>query len=160
MGVYVASDETKLATLVSDQPDHRHGLADRIEALAVELRTIYGETSQLPGPPPSIPALAAKVYSARRKVDAILGLDGIAVSPGWDILLDLYQAKMRGKKISVTSACIGGACPPTTGLRWLQVLESMCLVERKPDKDDKRRALVELTDSAIPKVEKALAAYT
>ena len=138
------------------QFENRQEIADRMEALTIELRSLSDrELGSVPSEQ-SLVSLAGKIYSARRDVDAIFGMPGFAVSPGWDMMLDLYQAKMQGKKISVTSACIGGACPPTTGLRWLQALENMHLVARGPDQDDKRRIMVELSDAGRVKVEKAL----
>jgi hypothetical protein len=86
-------------------------------------------------------------------------MTGFAVSPAWDMMLDLYQAKVKGRPISVTSACIGGACPATTGLRWLQVLESHHLVVRKPDAADKRRFVVELTEGGRARMERALSEH-
>lgn len=134
-------------------------IADQMEALSIELRSmVCAPTSQEPTPI-SLLALSKKVYSARRKVDDIFGMDGFAVSPGWDIMLDLYGARARGARISVTSACIGGACPATTGLRWLQALDTMGLIEREGDPRDKRRAMVSLTASGVEKVEQALSAY-
>jgi hypothetical protein len=127
-----------------------------MEALAIELRSISDMDSQAVPSEATLVALAGKIYSARRKVDEVFGMPGFAVSPAWDIALDLYRAKAEGKTISVTSACIGAACPATTALRWLQVLETMKLVERKPDDQDGRRSVVELTDGAVVKVAKAI----
>lgn len=141
------------------QIDNRQALADRMEALAIELRTITDTEGQAVPTQGTLMNLAAKIYGARRAVDRIFGMPGFAVSPGWDMVLDLYQAKVRGRQISVTSACIGGACPATTGLRWLQVLESRCLVLRKPDCADRRRTVVELTDGGQVLVEKALSEH-
>ncbi len=138
------------------QIDNHQALADRMEALAIELRTMSDGEAQAVPSQGTLTNLAAKIYKARRSVDGVFGMQGFAVSPGWDILLDLYQAKIRGRQISVTSACIGGACPATTGLRWLQVLENRSLVLRKPDCADKRRIVVELTDGGQVLVEKAL----
>ncbi|MBA4046334.1 MAG: hypothetical protein C0471_18245 [Erythrobacter sp.] len=107
-----------------------------MEALAIELRTLTDEHIQSVPSEETFLGLAAKIYQARRRVDKIFGVQGFAVSPAWDMMLDLYQAKVKGRPISVTSACIGGACPATTGLRWLQVLESRQLIVRKPDLSD------------------------
>lgn len=134
-------------------------IADRLEDLAIELRSISDhETGTVPSRGTLI-NLARKIYSARREVDSIFGMSGFAVSPAWDMMLDLYQARMAEKQISITSACIGGACPSTTGLRWLQALENLQLIIRKPDPDDRRRHVVELTDGGKVKVEIALATY-
>jgi len=53
------------------------------------------------------------------------------------------------KSISVSSACIGSGAPPTTGLRWLGVLEVKGLVERRHDPSDQRRVLVHLSATGI-----------
>jgi len=127
-----------------------------MEAIAIELRTIADSETQTVPSQCTFLNLAAKVYQARRKVDQVFGMPGFAVSPGWDMMLDLYQAKFINRQISVTSACIGGACPATTGLRWLQVLESRHLVVRQQDRNDKRRQVVEITDGGRILVEKAL----
>jgi predicted transcriptional regulator len=127
-----------------------------MEALAIELRTLSDAEMQAVPSEATLVALASKIYSARRKVDEVFGMPGFAVSPAWDIVLDLFKAKSEGKTISVTSACIGAACPPTTALRWLQALESMNLIERKPDHQDGRRTVVELTEGGSVKVAKAV----
>ncbi|KPF63306.1 hypothetical protein IP79_10240 [Porphyrobacter sp. AAP60] len=104
-------------------------------------------------------ALASKIYSARRDVDKIFGMHGFSVSPAWDIILDLYKANALGQDISVSSACIGAACPATTGLRWIQALENMKLIERRPDPEDRRRFVVSLTEVGKIKAVKALSSH-
>lgn len=74
--------------------------------------------------------------------------------PAWDILLDLYIAHADGKPVSVSSACIGSAAPPTTGLRWLGVLAEEGLVVRENYADDHRRVLVRLTRAGITAMER------
>lgn len=69
--------------------------------------------------------------------------------PGWDILLDLFVARIDGKRISVTSACAASDCPPTTSLRWISVLESDGLVVRASDSSDGRRYWVMISDSGF-----------
>ena len=92
-------------------------------------------------------ALARKAYALRRKRAAIFGNPDLFGEPAWDILLDLYIAQAEGKQVSVSSACIGSAAPPTTGLRWLGVLADEGLVVREADPEDHRRVLVRLTPS-------------
>lgn len=143
----------------TSQIEHERSIVDRIEALAIELRTMSDREVETVPSEQTFLALAEKIYIARRNVDAVFGMSGFAVSPGWDMMLDLYKANIKGKSISVTSACIGGACPPTTGLRWLQALEEMQLIARAPDHQDKRRSVVDLTSTGKLKVERALALY-
>lgn len=138
------------------QFENAQDIADRMEALAIELRTMSDHELGTVPSRQTLVGLAGKIYSARRNVDEIFDMAGFAISPGWDIMLDLYQAKCKGNQISVTSACIGAACPATTGLRWLNALEQMHLIERRPDSDDKRRFVVELTELGRLRVEQAL----
>ena len=135
------------------------GLADHMEALAIELRSMSDETMRVIPTEATFLMVAKRIYHARRQVDKIFDMTGFAVSPAWDMMLDLYQARASGRKISVSSASIGGACAPTTGLRWLAILEEKALIKRIPDEHDGRRMLVELSDSAIPKIVKALEQY-
>lgn len=65
--------------------------------------------------------------------------------PAWDMLLDLFIAQMEQKKISVTSVCLVTPVPTTTALRWLDVLQSLSLIERHPSADDKRVTFVRLS---------------
>lgn len=141
------------------QHENRQAIADKMEALAIELRTMSDGEMQAVPTESTLLALAGKIYTARRKVDEVFGMQGFSVSPAWDILLDLFKAKAQGKQISVTSACIGAACPSTTALRWLQALENMQLIARKQDTEDRRRTVVELTEGGRIKVNKALALH-
>jgi hypothetical protein len=75
--------------------------------------------------------------------------------PAWDILLDLLRAELAYERISVSSACIAAAVPPTTGLRWLKALEQHGLVLRQCDLHDARRTFVVLS----PDTSKALRHY-
>jgi hypothetical protein len=130
-----------------------------MEALATELKTLSNRPIDAVAGESTYRAIAAKLYAARRKIDEIFGEPGLAVSPAWDMLLDLYEARAQNKDVSVTSACIGAACPTTTGLRWLQFLETKRLIKRMPDPNDKRRHVVALTERGRARVEIALAAH-
>ncbi|MGP1354542.1 MAG: MarR family winged helix-turn-helix transcriptional regulator [Parasphingopyxis sp.] len=74
---------------------------------------------------------------------------GILADPGWDILLDLMRAKLTGKRISVSSACIASHGPATTGLRYIGRLVKAGYVARQGDPEDKRRVYVELTEAGL-----------
>jgi hypothetical protein len=99
-------------------------------------------------------ALALHTYALRRNRAAIFGNPELFGEPAWDILLDLHIAHAEGKPVSVSSACIGSAAPPTTGLRWLGVLAEEGLVVRENDADDHRRVLVRLTRTGIKAMER------
>ncbi|MEL7445947.1 MAG: MarR family transcriptional regulator [Pseudomonadota bacterium] len=92
---------------------------------------------------------ARTLYQMRRMRGSLFGNPDIFGEPAWDILLDLYIAIADGKEVSVSSACIGSAAPPTTGLRWLGILAESGLVVREHDEIDQRRVLVRLTEAAV-----------
>lgn len=86
-------------------------------------------------------------YANRRLRRQFFG-DDLFGEPAWDILLDLYQARLKGRMITVTSACIAADVPLSTALRWLGVLEQQGLVERSRNTADQRSTWVRLTDRA------------
>lgn len=92
---------------------------------------------------------AREAYSTRRRRSSIFQNSELFGEPAWDILLDLYIAHVENKPVSVSSACIGSAAPPTTGLRWLGVLADHELVLREHDPEDQRRVLVRLTERGL-----------
>ena len=78
----------------------------------------------------------------------IFGMPDLFQDPAWDILLDLYAAKLEGRSVSISSACIASMVPPTTALRWITLLEERGLVMRSYDEADRRRKYVALTERA------------
>ena len=95
-------------------------------------------------PPQSLAELARRLYALRRRRTRHLPQE-LFGEPAWDILLDLFIAAEEGRLIPVTSACIAADVPGTTALRWLTLLESRGLIERRPDPRDGRRCHVALT---------------
>lgn len=93
--------------------------------------------------------LARAHYEQRRRRNSVFGNAELFGEPAWDILLDLYVAHAKGEPVSVSSACIGSAAPPTTGLRWLGVLAEQGLTLREHDPNDQRRVLVRLTERGL-----------
>lgn len=75
--------------------------------------------------------------------------------PAWDMLLELYAAKLGQQKISVGSLCLGAAVPGTTALRWITMLEGKGLIERKADPMDGRRFYLSLSGAGLD----AMASY-
>jgi DNA-binding MarR family transcriptional regulator len=87
------------------------------------------------------------LIAARRKRARYLSPELFA-EPAWDILLDLLRAELAGQRISVSSACLAGGVPASTGLRWLKALEQQGLVLRQFDPRDARRIFVALSANA------------
>jgi hypothetical protein len=96
---------------------------------------------------------ARTAYRSRRLRDTVFQEPGLFGEPGWDILLDLANARASGVRVSVSSACVGACVPSTTALRWLCILEKKGLVEREDDALDGRRTYVKLSRKALTKME-------
>lgn len=68
--------------------------------------------------------------------------------PAWDMLLDLYAARLERQPVSVSSLCIAAAVPATTALRWIKTMTDAGLFLRKDDPDDGRRIFIALAEGA------------
>ncbi|HMP55722.1 MAG TPA: MarR family transcriptional regulator [Novosphingobium sp.] len=95
---------------------------------------------------------AKRLYDERRKRDAVFNDPDLFGEPAWDILLDLMHAEHMGKRVSITSACIGSAVPSTTALRWIKILEGKGLIERFFDERDARRSFIRLSKTGLTKM--------
>ncbi|QLC24882.1 hypothetical protein HFP57_07470 [Parasphingopyxis algicola] len=84
---------------------------------------------------------------ARRNREAYFP-NGLFGDPAWDLLLHLYVAQAEERDVSVSDACIATCVPPTTGLRWLTLLEQKALITRRRDHSDGRRFWVTITAEA------------
>lgn len=89
---------------------------------------------------------------ARRLRDQYFPKDLFA-DPAWDMLLDLFAARLEGMTVSVSSLCIAAAVPPTTALRWITAMTDAGLLMRREDPSDRRRAFVVLTARAVAGME-------
>ncbi len=109
--------------------------------------------------PRALPAANAvrDVLRARRLRDRFFGAT-LFEDPAWDMLLDLFAARLEGMRVSVSSLCIAAAVAPTTALRWIAKLTAAGLLERAPDPDDRRRAFIALSDEAAIAMERYVAA--
>jgi DNA-binding MarR family transcriptional regulator len=95
--------------------------------------------------------VAEDIYRQRQRRREFFGED-LFGEPAWDMLLDLYIADKKNKRVSVTAACIGANCPGTTALRWLQQLEERGLLVREADKKDARRNFVRLSEQGYARM--------
>ncbi|WP_235982175.1 helix-turn-helix domain-containing protein [Novosphingobium aerophilum] len=103
--------------------------------------------------------IAEAIYRFRRRRDLLLEHQGIGqlfTDPAWDMLLDLFIARGRGRSISITSLCIAGCVPATTGLRWIELLVSNGLANRRADETDGRRTFIEISDTGYRMLEDLL----
>ena len=69
--------------------------------------------------------------------------------PAWDMLLDLYAARLERQPVSVSSLCIAAAVPATTALRWIKTMTDAGLFVREADSQDGRRIFIALAEAAF-----------
>jgi hypothetical protein len=90
--------------------------------------------------------LAVLLYKERRARDVYLKAGtSLWSDPAWDMLLDLFIANEEGRLVNVTSACIGGCIPTSTGLRRVGQLLEAGLIQRTTDASDGRKGMLGLT---------------
>ena len=66
--------------------------------------------------------------------------------------LALALAESRQHRLDITSLCAGVDVPPTTVLRWINILIGHGILLRLDDTTDRRRKYVELTPTALSKM--------
>lgn len=128
------------------------GISKNIDSEGVELASrpfmfqgANGEAhSDTPIDDLQLAAYAEALYQERRRRTRHFP-EHLFAEPAWDILLDLFVNGVRSRAISITSACIAGGIPATTGLRWLGVLEKEGLLVREISGEDARVTWVHLS---------------
>lgn len=102
-------------------------------------------------------SLAARLYRDRVRRQEFFCAEALS-EVGWNLLLELFVVRRERRRVCIKSACIAAGGAPTTALRIMTNLERVGLVERIPDKKDRRRSFVRLTDSACDAMENYLEA--
>jgi hypothetical protein len=101
--------------------------------------------------------LVRTMIRARRLRDQFFHSE-IFADPAWDMLLDLFAARLEKRRVAVSSLCIAAAVPSTTALRWIKSLCDQGLFIRIADVEDGRRVFIELSDGAAAAMENYLRA--
>lgn len=87
---------------------------------------------------------ARRLYNERRLRDTVLDAT-LMGEAAWDLLLDLYASVHEERPITISSACIAAAVPPTTALRYIEALQARGLLITEKRSADRRLRLVRLT---------------
>ena len=123
-------------------------IADVLASISVEETTAAATGENEAAGDPSIDAATVRaIIRARRLRDQFFSPDLFA-DPAWDMLLDLFAARLEGRRVAVSSLCIAAAVPATTALRWIKTLTDHGLFVRAADPQDGRRVYIELSDRA------------
>ncbi len=129
-------------------------LAQRIEAIALELRSVGGPGARTFASPETLSVLAMTMQRILRQVDEIFEFEGFVFSPARSIMLELYQARVRGCMLSASALCQALNCYTSVAQRWIMALASMQLLEKVNDGADEARVV--LTDRGYQKTTQAL----
>lgn len=130
-------------------------IVTQFRRLEQQLQEVGRTIAEMQGHSLSSKDAARAILKAHQTTDALFDFKGLATSPAWDILLEIYAAGT----LATSDAAVGGGCAPTTGLRWLAALEDKGLVHHFDDARDRRRKLVVLSSRAKELVETALKFY-
>ena len=135
-------------------------LSDEVGRIAQVLARLSGRGTEARAgeatPPPApvddgggevTPAEVRALIRARRLRDQYFEPELFA-DPAWDMLLDLFAARLEYKLVAVSSLCIAAAVPPTTALRWIKTMSDTGLFVRRADPQDGRRVFIGLADRA------------
>jgi hypothetical protein len=126
-------------------------LRETIETLAQRVAELEARALEVGEPPRSLgfsddklATIAMSIYRSRQRRALYFGA-ALFGEPAWDMLLDLFIAKVRGARVSTTSLCLSANVPQATGLRWVGMIVKAELARRYRAPDDARLKLVEIT---------------
>lgn len=89
----------------------------------------------------------------RRARAAMFGQD-LFSDPAWDILLQLYAARLEGRRLGLGD--FEGVCAATTLARWVAILERRGLVACSLDCSDPRNFSLEISSDAAARMSNLL----
>jgi hypothetical protein len=121
-------------------------LAERVAEL--EMKTAEQSSASLDFSDEKLATIASSIYQSRR-MRANYFDSNLLIDPAWDMLLDLFIQKIRGRRISASGLCLATTVPHTTALRWIVVLEEGGLLRRSKVHEDVLEELVEITPAAF-----------
>lgn len=135
---------------------------------ALQVRQLRSETKAEAPPqeraadrhPPQRNRATLDSLRAVRKVRSQYFPSELFSDPCWEMLLDLYDARLADQQVTVTSLAAASGAPPTTAWRRISALQSHGLIERIDDPDDKRRAIVRLSSTGLAAVENFFETYS
>jgi predicted transcriptional regulator len=84
------------------------------------------------------------IASTRARKERFVSPSNLFCDPAWDILLDLFDATMKSRAVSITSACAASGVAQTTALRYIRVMEDEGLITRRSDETHARRAILSI----------------
>ncbi len=94
---------------------------------------------------PDLARLVSRMIRAREKRAAVFS-PNLFSDPAWDIMLTLFLAQLRQRRMAASDLSSATAVPLTTTHRWIDTLEQKGWLRRSPDPLDQRRVFVQLSE--------------
>lgn len=129
-------------------------LAQRIEGLALELRAISKPQAGALASNETLSVLAMTLRMILKRIDEIFEFEGFVFTPACMIVLELFQARVRGSVVSIAALCQPISCPASVTKRWVDILASRQLVEKLDANSDEPKVI--LTEKGHLKAAEAL----
>ena len=138
----LADQVSRIARTLSDMTENAPSLGRR-----GGLRSPTDDYADAAAGEAPVTAKAVRAVIAERRLRERFFDPDLFGEPAWDMLLDLYAARLEHTRVSVSSLCIAATVPSTTALRWLRTLTENGLVRRHADPQDRRRVFIELAET-------------
>jgi hypothetical protein len=115
------------------------------------------DAAAAPVAPVSDAAIVRSIIDARRLRRERLGA-AMAREPAWGMVLELYLARLEGRRVYQTMVGLGAGVPETTAFNLTSKLLARGTFTREHDPDDRRLAVIGLSNEAADKVRRYLEA--
>lgn len=149
----LADQVSRIARTLSDMTENAPSLGRR-----GGLRSPTDDFADASASDAPVTAKAVRAVIAERRLRERFLDPALFGEPAWDMLLDLYAARLEHSRVSVSSLCIAATVPSTTALRWLSTLTENGMVRRRADPQDRRRVFIELAETTATGMDRYFAA--
>jgi hypothetical protein len=129
-------------------------IAQRMESLALEVRSLGKPRAGAYSSDETLGALALTLKALLRRIDEIFEFEGFSATPARNIMLELFQARVRGGSLPISGLCQASGCSAPVVGRWVDALEGLLLVEKRQARGNEAR--VALTERGYIKTAHAL----
>lgn len=96
-----------------------------------------------------------EILQLRRSRSRTLG-ENLFSDPAWDILLELYAAKLDQRSLTLSELAPAIATPTSTTARWVALLKDRGLIESEMDSTRPIQVSLRLTEEGLSRMERLL----
>lgn len=132
------------------RPEEASGIEDIARRLDELVQAVSNVSAQVPAAAlrEGVLPAARRAWRARRERQRIFG-PSIVTDPAWDILLDLFIARLEERPVTVSDLGSAIAVSKPTALRWIAQLIEAKLVASAPNASEADDRRLQLTDEGL-----------